>query len=66
MKRILVFTVLVILFSNSWAQTRLRLSFTGSPSVNWMKSNNDTISGSTAIFSLLKTNGTLCQLGYRY
>lgn len=41
MKRIFILSILIVLFSNSWGQARLRLSFTGSPSVNWMKSNNE-------------------------
>jgi len=40
MKRIILFSVLFTFFLTSWAQMRLQLSFTGSPSVNWMKTDN--------------------------
>lgn len=40
MKQITLFSILIILVSTSWGQTRLKLSFTGSPTVNWMKSSS--------------------------
>lgn len=40
MKRITLFSALFILALTGWSQTRIQLSFTGSPSLNWMKSNN--------------------------
>lgn len=40
MKQITLFTILMVLFTSSWAQTRMQLSFTASPSVNWMNTSN--------------------------
>ncbi len=40
MKRITLFSIFFILALTSWSQTRLKLSFTGSPSVNWMRTDN--------------------------
>jgi hypothetical protein len=40
MKRIILFSVLLTLCITSWGQTKLQLSFTASPSVNWMRSTN--------------------------
>lgn len=40
MKRITLFSVIFILALTGWSQTRIQLSFTGSPSLNWMKTNN--------------------------
>jgi len=43
MKRITLFSVLFILALTAWSQPRIQLSFTGSPSLNWMKSNNQSV-----------------------
>lgn len=40
MKRITLFAVLLTIVLTSWGKTRVQLSFNGSPSVNWMKTNN--------------------------
>jgi hypothetical protein len=40
MKRFILFSVLLTMGLTSWSQTRLKLSFTGSPSVNWMNTSN--------------------------
>ncbi|MGE5394865.1 MAG: porin family protein [Candidatus Saccharibacteria bacterium] len=40
MKQITFFTLLMVLFLNSWGQTRLQLAFTASPSVNWLHTTN--------------------------
>lgn len=40
MKRITLFSFLFIIVLTSWGKTRMQLSFTGSPSVNWMSTNN--------------------------
>jgi len=40
MNRITLFSALFILSMTGWSQTRLKLAFTGSPSVNWMSTNN--------------------------
>jgi hypothetical protein len=40
MKRITLFAVLFTIVLTSWGKTRVQLSFNGSPSVNWMKTNN--------------------------
>ena len=43
MKRITLFTVFFIFFISSWAQTRMVLSFTANPSVNWMNTANQEV-----------------------
>jgi hypothetical protein len=40
MKRITLLAILFIVASTIWGKTRVQLSFTGSPSVNWMSTNN--------------------------
>ncbi len=40
MKQIILITVLFSLTLTGWGKTRMQLSFTGSPSVNWMSSDN--------------------------
>lgn len=40
MKRITLIASLFIIALTSWGQKRMQLSFTGSPSVNWMSTNN--------------------------
>ncbi len=40
MKRITLFSIFLILVLTSLGQTRLKLSFTASPSVNWMNTSN--------------------------
>lgn len=40
MKRIALIVALLALVLTSWSQTRIQLSFTGSPSVNWMNTDN--------------------------
>ena len=37
MKRISLLTAFIVFFISSWGQTRLQLSFTAAPSVNWLK-----------------------------
>lgn len=40
MKRITLFSVLFTICISAWSQTRMQLSFVGSPSINWMTSDN--------------------------
>lgn len=41
MKQITFIIILLALSISSWAQTRMRLSFTASPTVNWMNTTSD-------------------------
>jgi len=49
MKRITLFTVFFIFFISSWAQTRMQLSFTANPSVNWMSTANQEVNKQKAV-----------------
>lgn len=49
MNRIILFSVLFVFSISSWAQTRMQLAFTTSPSINWMKSSSHEISSEKAI-----------------
>jgi hypothetical protein len=40
MKRIILIAVIFTIGLTAWGQTRMQLSFTGSPSINWMSTNN--------------------------
>ena len=40
MKQLTLWTILMIFFLNSWGQARMQLSFTASPTVNWMNSSH--------------------------
>lgn len=50
MKRITLSTILIVFFLSSWAQTRMQLSFTASPSVNWMRTTSDHVNRQQAVF----------------
>ncbi|HAH23651.1 MAG TPA: hypothetical protein DCL77_07830 [Prolixibacteraceae bacterium] len=49
MKRITVLAALIVFFLNSWGQTRMQLSFTAGPSVNWMSTDNRYVGSQKAI-----------------
>ena len=43
MKRFILSSILIAIVINGFSQKHIRLSFFGSPSVNWMKSNSSII-----------------------
>lgn len=49
MKQITFITILLFLSISSWAQTHMRLSFTASPSINWMHTNSEHVSEQKAV-----------------
>ena len=49
MKQITLITILLVLSISSWAQTHMRLSFTASPSINWMNTTSDHITDQKAV-----------------
>ena len=49
MKQITLITILLVLSISSWAQTHMRLSFTASPTINWMNTTSDHVSEKKAV-----------------
>lgn len=49
MKRLTLVTVLMIFFLSSWSQTRLQLSFTANPSLNWMHTTSRDVTSQEAV-----------------
>lgn len=49
MKQITLLTILLVLSISSWAQTHMRLSFTASPSINWMHTTSDHVTEQKAV-----------------
>ena len=49
MKRITLFTVLIVFSLSSWAQTRIQLAFTTSPSINWMSTQSHEVNNQKPI-----------------
>jgi len=49
MKRITLLAVLIAFSLGSWAQTRMQLAFTASPSINWLSSSGHEVNSQKAI-----------------
>lgn len=49
MKQIILVAILFVFTLSSWAQTHLQLSFTAGPSVNWMKTTADHVTGQNVV-----------------
>ena len=49
MKRINLLIALIVFTLSSWAQSRMELAFTASPSINWMNTSNQFVNSQKAV-----------------